>query len=150
MLVTQKLLEIVSKPHGAVQNPRRMEVKTSDFFQSLKEKGTVPFLPQNKGVRDSENTGIREGFMLFCLKSCSLHAKFIYLNLYSKGIRWSAQMPQAKAPLCKKEYRILCGTQNDLKRHQVFHKEACFYNEKIWGCFQSAFNRSVHILFVLN
>lgn len=85
VLVTQKLLEIVSKPHGAVQNPRRMEFKISDFFQSLKEKGTVPFLPQNKGVRDSEKTGIREGFVLFCLKSCSSHAKFIYLNLYSGG-----------------------------------------------------------------
>lgn len=77
VLVTQKLLEIVSKPHGAVQNPRRMEFKTSDFFQSLKEKGTVPFLPQNKGVRDSENTGIREGFVLFLSEvmqfACKIH-----------------------------------------------------------------------------
>lgn len=72
VLVTQKLLEIVSKPHGAVQNPRKMDFKTSDFFQSLKEQGTIPLFSQNQGVKDSENIGIREGFVLFGLKSCSL------------------------------------------------------------------------------
>lgn len=35
--ITLKQLEIVFRPHGAVQDPQRMESKTSDFLQSLRE-----------------------------------------------------------------------------------------------------------------
>ena len=76
--------------------------------------------------------------MLFCLKSGSSCAKFIYLSLCS-GWRWPiAQIPQVNAPLCKWDFRILCETWTGLKSHQLFHKEACFCYYGTWGRFWSA------------
>lgn len=86
--------------------------------------------------------------MLLCLKSCSLSGeKKNHPSLCNRCIRWAiAWMPQVKAPFCKWEFRIPCGTWNDLRSHQLFHEEACCCNEMIGGCLQSAFNGAVSYL----